>query len=648
MDFLQGFNKQQAIAVTHTEGNLQILAGAGTGKTKTLIGRVAYLIKYKHIDPTDILVLTFTNKAANEMKERAISFIGKEYINNRTFSTFHSWGLNILTIFSNNIRFQKYISKDFILLEEHQSLNIIKQLTMQKFMDIKNLTKEEYKEITSTNPLEFQNVKKFIDFLQAYTIIGDSREEISTIFRFLNKTKSSLLRSFLSLGHKIENIEEFYMDLFFQYRQYLNNKNYINYNDLINIPYRIILNEEDILSFFQKKYKYIMIDEFQDTNYAQFHLIKLISQDNLCVVGDDKQSIYGWRGAEVDLFFKFSKIFKDVKTIKLFINYRSDKNIIKASNLFADYLASNLNSHLQPFSKNKGLVTFHNSYSEVEEAEYISSIITPNSAILYRSHYLKNYLMKYFILNEIPYTVTDGVSFFELRVSKSLLSLLKYKETNEEQYFVSFLLFSDIFNKEQLKKAKLLSLSKNYQSLDRFLLENLNSLEDIAPKYANIIKNILINVKNLSKEEIITKINLKDLFKKRSSYTSSQEEIKKIDRKINNLELFQMLFNKKKYKGFKEFYKSWQNKIAKGETVHFMSIHASKGLEFDNVFIIGNNKAILPSKNSIMVNMLEEEKRLFYVAITRAKKKVYILSTSNLYRQQMKSSCFVEYLSEHL
>ncbi len=555
-------NNQQQQAVNCVENHSVILAGAGSGKTRVLITKVINLIENYQVDSKKIVMITFTNKAALEMKKR----IGEKY-KLGFIGTFHSFGLLILK------RDGKFLGldRDFVIYDENDQLSLIKLILKKK------------KITNKYSPSYYLN-------------------KISAAKNLLITPENYLL----NFNHY--NNEEVYQ-VYDNYQKELEKNNALDFDDLINLPIKLFLKNNQIKEKYQKLYSYILVDEFQDTNYSQYQLLKLLTGKNskITVVGDFSQSIYSWRGAEIENLNRFQKDFQNVKTFHLEENYRSTQKILD----FAYKIISKNTYHpvLQLYTKNNQgeEIDFYEANNEEDEAYYIVNKINSlkvvydlkDMAVLYRTNAQSRIIEEVFLNYGLPYVLIGGVRFYERKEIKDILSYLRLlinpldKVSLERVIKIGktrFKSFQDYYekNKDKLLKKPPINLIEEVFSATKYLdLYNLDDEDDYS-RIENIkeLKSVAANHKNLT--DFLHQVSLVE-----SEYFQSEK-------KSSN------------YQGVK-----------------LMTLHQSKGLEFSVVFIAGVEEGILPHSQSLYDRFsIEEERRLFYVGITRAKKKLFITYTT--------------------
>ncbi|MBI2189951.1 MAG: UvrD-helicase domain-containing protein [Candidatus Levybacteria bacterium] len=566
-DFLKELNDEQKKAVLYTQGPNVILAGAGSGKTRVITYKVVYLIE-QGIDPSNILCITFTNKAANEMKERIQRFLVQRP-HKPVVSTFHSLCAKILRIEAATIG----ISPRFAIYDEQDSLDTVKE-AMKKL----SLSPKDYKPHS------------------ILTTISQAKNEMIN-----EKEYPSFAR-----GHFQEVVAEIYP----LYQKILAENDALDFDDLLLKTIELFKKNPEVLEKYQNRFRYILVDEYQDTNHAQYYLAKLLAKarQNICVVGDFSQSIYSWRGADFTNLTKFKQDFKNAKTFSLSQNYRSTQMILDA----AYSIISKNTTHpiLELWTKNpKGeTVTIYEARNEHDEAEYIIQQIRSaksadeirnfrysDIAILYRTNAQSRVIEEVFLHNGIPYVLIGGTRFYERKEIKDVLSYLRLLANAKDMVsfkrieklgkgrFEKFLAFQKEVGAKELSTIELLDKVLNavdYLSLydekdeeDRQRLENIKEMRSVALEFPNII-DFLENVSLVEQEYL-------------PDHPKSNGE--------------------------------------KKNAVTLMTMHAAKGLEFPVVFMIGMEEGLFPHSRSLMDrHELEEERRLCYVGITRAKEKLFL------------------------
>lgn len=606
--YLDILNEQQKKAVLQKDGPILILAGAGAGKTKTVTHRILHLIK-EGVYPSSILAVTFTNKAAKEMKERIDEMLSEDkslnfptiIINDEKpfVSTFHSLGVYILKENAQKIGLTRY----FNIFDRNDSKRAVKESVIKAGLDPKQFEPGKILSIISRQKGDFQTNETFKKdvgneyFKQVISEVWDNYEKI------LQKEKS------------------------------------LDFDDLLLKTAVLLNSDKEIRERYQKRWKYIHIDEYQDTNKVQYKISKLLTtkeSPNICVVGDIDQNIYSWRGADIENIFRFEKDFSNVTTILLEENYRSTQTILTAAN---DIIKKNKNrKEKNLFTKNEEgeKICLFSNYTEVQEAsnvvkevqELLDKGINPNEiSVLYRTNFQSRILEEHFLLNEVPYQVL-GTKFFDRKEVKDVLSFIKAS-----------------LNREGLADLKRIINVPPRGIGGVTLLKIISGKDDeLSPKMMEKVNNfygILDRIKESclkDKPSDVIKLIMKITGIEQKLIEGTDEDKEKLD----NIKELVTLATKYDYlvvpEGIEKLLENsalatdqdeMDNKKEK-DAVKLMTVHASKGLEFDYIFITGLEDSLFPSKRDGKQTdeQKEEERRLFYVALTRARKKIYLSYTS--------------------
>ena len=606
-DILKGLNDKQYEAVVTTEGPCLVIAGAGSGKTKVLTHKIAYLIGEKQVKPWNILAITFTNKAANEMKERIENLVG-DVAADIWMGTFHSICVRILRRFIDRIGFDS----SFIIFDTSDQRTLVKTCIKAIGLDDKMFTDRS---VLS----EISNAKNEMLEPEQYTVRanGDFRKE------------------------KIALVYE-------MYQKRLKENNAIDFDDIINYTIKILMENPDILEYYSDKFKYVLVDEYQDTNKAQFTLVTLLASKNgnITVVGDNDQGIYSFRGADISNILNFERDFPGTKIIKLEQNYRCTGNILKAANAVIKNNEVTYKKELWTENEVGKLPTVYSASNEYDEGTYIAQQIEhlrreeyykySDFAILYRMNTQSRAIEEILRRESIPYKIIGGLKFYERKEIKDIISYLRLIQNPSDN-----LSLKRIINEPKRGIGK--------TSLDK--IEELSNNTGV-PMY-EIIKNaeqyglnrVFLNSREFVNaiEELRTKkddIKISDLIKetlKKSGYTQALENENTIEaeNRIENLDEFLTVAIE-----FED--ESADNKLSDllegitlssdidnmeetEETVTLMTLHSAKGLEFPVVFLVGMEEGIFPGYKSIgEPKELEEERRLCYVGITRAKEYLFL------------------------
>lgn len=590
-------NSKQKEAVETTNGPLLILAGAGSGKTKVLTTRIAYLVLEKNVFPENILAITFTNKAAREMKERVINILGKIGYDIQ-ISTFHSFGLAILKEQYEVLGYKK----NFTILDSDDTLAVVKKILKNMDYDIK-----EY------NPKAIRSK------------ISGAKNEL------VDATQYEIIAA--------TDFEKVVAKVYAAYEQKLKTNNSVDFDDLLTLPITLFKKYPEILRKYQEKYKYVLIDEYQDTNEAQYILTKLITAKykNICVVGDDSQSIYSWRGANYKNILNFEHDFENAKTILLEQNYRSTKNILEAANYVIKNNKMKKDKNLWTENITGDKIKYHKAIDEKDEASYVGKKIielTNNGvdlkdiAVLYRTNAQSRNIEELLLRENIPYKVIGSFYFYNRKEIKDLISYLKliyntYDDASLER----------VINvpKRGIGLKSIENLNNKALSLECSLYDAIDSGKELA------FKNLIEELRQISENCTLTE--LVDIILDKTGIKAELEKDQTIESEVRleYLEEFKTITKNFEEKNGVISLGDFLSEISlvadmeehknNNNVVTLMTVHSAKGLEFDYVFIIGLEEGIFPHNNSLFeTESLEEERRLCYVAITRAKKGLYLVN----------------------
>ncbi len=613
-------NKNQREAVVINNTPLLILAGAGTGKTNTITKKIAYIIASGFAKPQQILAITFTNKAANEMRERICKTAENGIDVN--IGTFHSICLKMLRFNHSAIG----MDKNFVVIDAQDQRDVIKAIA--KDLGI----------CTKTYPVK-----------NLASIISKAKDADTEDFSKAKFVPEAMRGAELNV-------------LFSEYNKKLKALNALDFDDLLLKAVKMLQNNELILDYYQQKYKYIMVDEYQDTNTIQYKLIKLLAgkNSNICVVGDDDQSIYGWRGADIENILRFSKEFKGAKTIRLEENYRSTPSILDCANVLISNNSNRLGKNLVSTKKTDKPVIIRQHIDERNEVTFIinqimhlnqiNNVPLSKIAILLRSSALSRYLEESLIKSNISYKIVGGLRFYERKEVKDIVSYLRV--LGNDMDFIS--LKRAILNpKRGIGEANLdkiesfaaengLGITETLKIISEdgfFSGTNLNlrlvskAKEAVSQFYKQLVKwQNIVNTQNIRldflAEEIMNDINYEDFLR------SESEDTRECETKMENLsELSRLLSDFSSIDAFLEYSSlatdeilTKEGEITK-ESISIMTVHASKGLEFEAVFVPFLEDGIFPNQRSIDESKdgsVEEERRLGYVALTRAMRYLYL------------------------
>lgn len=609
---LADLNPVQQKVVENIEGPVLILAGAGTGKTRVITHRIAYKIGVKKINPRNILAVTFTNKAAREMRERIHGLLsGAEYGRSLWIKTFHAFSLAILRREAKHLQYEP----NFTIADENTQKGLIRGVC--NFLNIDKDCKIDFVS-------EIKNLKNQF-------ILPDKVDELAEI------------------GDKVKYV----------YKEYQRRLKVLNQMDFDDILINIILlfaEKPEILKKYQNRFKYILVDEYQDTNYVQFLLVWMLAREhrNICVVGDDDQSIYGWRGASIKNFSRFKKEFEDAEIIPLEQNYRSTRTILNAANAFVAGNNNRLRQKKLWTENNRGerisIASFENDEMEARGiAEEISQLISEGKekseiSVMYRTHAQSRTLEKELIRLGVPYQVVKGVPFKDRCEIKDILAFMHFLNNQyDDESLIRILDIKTIapgIGKETINKLKLKANEVN-KSLWEVLLTEVEglklrsniqkSLNSFKIKIDELIDGCRGSLPSRIIEKTLSNVNFIDYL--RETYGKDEDGIDWEDRKENIEELIRIAQEYEEQEGHNVSLQGFLDHLALYESedvydengkvnqINLMTIHSAKGLEFKYVFLIGLQQGLFPlSRNQD----LEEERRLFYVGLTRAKEKLYL------------------------
>ena len=591
---LDNLNEKQQQAVKETEGAVLVLAGAGSGKTKVLTTRVAYLINEKGVNPRNILAITFTNKAANEMKERISKMV--EDSNKIQISTYHSLGLLFIR---ENCKKLDYES-NFTILDSEDVLTLIKKIMKEKAIDDK-----------AFNPRAIRNA--------------------------ISSAKNELIDAKSYEKYALTEFEKKVYEVYLNYEKRLKLGNSLDFDDLLMLPIILFKNNPDILEKYQERFQYILIDEYQDTNHAQYMLSKLLSAKykNIFVVGDIDQSIYAFRGANYKNILNFEKDYPNNKTILLEENYRSTKCILNVANDIIKNNKQRKEKNLWTQNNDGEKITYHKAENEKDEANYVKNEIQKlidngveksNIAVLYRTNAQSRIMEEELLHNNIPYKVVGSFYFYNRKEIKDLISYLKLIYNPHDDISLLRIINTP---KRGIGLKTIENLTLKAVSENKSIYEAIDGGKEL--QFKNIIEKIKQKQEELSLTELIDYIlNETGLKQELENEKTIEAEIR-----LENLNEFKTVARNFEDKygiiSLDEFLDSIslvsdieEHKDNK-DVITLMTIHSAKGLEFDYVFLIGMEETLFPHRNSLLDSeQIEEERRLCYVAVTRAKKKLYL------------------------
>ncbi|QOP46320.1 ATP-dependent helicase [Sulfurimonas paralvinellae] len=587
----KNLNDSQSAAVKQTEGPVLILAGAGSGKTTTIISRLAYLIEVVGIPPANTLTLTFTNKAAREMKERSMAMMEKNGAYPPLLCTFHKFGLLFLKFNIHRLGRQN----NFVVIDTDDKKRIIKKINSEL-----------------PTPLIASEISRYKNSLMS----PDDAYKQAELFNY-------------------KQIAEVYRE----YENHLKENNLVDFDDLIALTYKLLDENPELAQETSQKYQYIMIDEYQDTNELQLKLIQKLctSHNNICVVGDDDQSIYGWRGAHIRNIMEFDEDFEGASVFKLEENYRSRAPILKTANALIEHNRSRLGKSLIATRGEGEDVAILNSNDENEEARKIalkiqklldSGVEASEIAILYRVNVLSRSIEEGLNRAGIGYKLVGGVRFLERAEVKDLISYIRVITNNHDDFSLKRIVNKPKrgLGKASVDKIELAAHAKGSSIFEYIKTVDFAELEALVKKKnATTLKKFIADIDDVArvaKESTYEFIDvLEDTFHLKDIYVNMQDGQERILNMDEFYGLFRDFIKNHPEASLDEFLneltlQSEQDQV-EGESIYMMSIHASKGLEFEHVFVIGMEEGFLPLVGD--GSDLEEERRLGYVSFTRAK-----------------------------
>jgi len=625
-NYLSNLNKNQKEAIINPEGPWLIVAGAGSGKTKVLTSRVVHIIKEKKAWPNQILCVTFTNKAAREMQNRITVYLNQKVPSLPWLGTFHSVSAKILRRHAEAVG----LNSRFTIIDQEDQLRLIKNICKAENIDIKKISPQ-------------------------------------FILAFINQWKNKGLLPKNVIPKRGMPLEKAILNVYKFYQERLKILNSCDFGDLILLCVNMFENNPDILELYLNNFKYILVDEYQDSNYIQSKWLNLLAKKNknICCVGDDDQSIYSWRGAEIRNFLDFSKTYKNTKIIKLEQNYRSTQNILSAASGLIKKNNDRLGKKLWTESKNGEPVKLTCYKNGREEATGISDIIEQklkkkyslnNISILVRAIFQTREFEERFLKIGMGYRVVGGTKFYQRAEIKDSIAFLRIVNQKNDD-----LAFERIINvpRRSIGDSTIKQLHnwgrKNKKSLEDSAIELLQ-LNKIKPKTKLGLLKIL-NMFNKWRSDLREKKNyeLMEIILDESGYSKMLKDKKDLESegRLENLkELIRGMHNFDNLQGFLEHValatsidQDWN-----GEKVNLMTIHAAKGLEFDAVFLPGWEEGLFPHQKSLEEKgdlALEEERRLAYVGLTRAKKESFISFVMNrMYRGDWVDSLASRFIDE--
>src|SRR5574344_919558 len=624
-NFLEGLNKEQLESVKTTKGSLLILAGAGSGKTKVLTSRIAFMIK-NGVRAKNILAVTFTNKAAKEMRERLSNILGEEIVKYMWVGTFHSICGRLLRQDVANFSFPsgKKLDGNFSIYDEQDSMAVIKNAIKKLNLDDKVYAPKLVKSVISNAKNKMQDAYTFATFARDY-----KSQKIASIFELYENT--------------------------------LNNNNAIDFDDMLLLAVKMLEQSPEIREKYYGKFQHILVDEYQDTNLAQYNLVNMLytnliaeipPERSLCVVGDVDQSIYSWRGADFTIIMNFQKDFKNAKLIKLEQNYRSTANILNVAN---EIIKNNEDRIDKVLYSNKGegeLIDDFEAQDEADEANFIASNIKQNSggdynryAVLYRTNSQSRALEESCIAAGIPYKIYGGLKFYDRKEIKDIIAYLKLIYNKDDSQSLKRIINVP---KRAIGETTIKNLQEFADSNDESMFDAIGHIEDsdISDRVKSKLKDFAEMI--LRFKDAQSTYSLPDfvtLVMEKTGYIGElqKQNTPESEADIDNLQELVNVAGEFEPEDESNPFGEFLTQVALvsdidgmddiSNNVTLMTLHSAKGLEFPEVFLAGMDEGIFPHQRTFNIpSELEEERRLMYVGVTRAKEKLYLTSAN---RRQM-------------
>ena len=594
---LENLNDRQKEAVLYNDGPLLIIAGAGAGKTKTLTTKIAYLIEEENVNPANILAITFTNKAAKEMKDRLFLLVG-DLAKKLQVSTFHSFGLKLLR---DNYETLGY-DKNFVIMDSDDSLTVVKKIIKDMGYDPKIY-----------NPRAIRNK--------------------------ISSCKNEMMSPEAYEKYAVSDYEKVIQQVYSKYEIKLQRNNSVDFDDLLLLPIELFKKNPDILDKYQDLYQYLLIDEYQDTNEAQYILTKLLCAKNrkITCVGDDSQSIYSFRGANYKNILNFEKDYQDAKTILLEQNYRSTSTILDAANQVIKNNKMRKDKNLWTARGIGDKIKYYRSYNEKDEAQYVirkvKELVTrdveyKDIAVLYRTNAQSRVLEEEMLKENMPYRVIGSFYFYSRKEIKDLIAYLRLIHNSKDNISLLRVINTP---KRGIGLKTIETLQEKADLQETSIYDAITSGKELE------FKNTIEKLKSISEDLTLTELIDKVLDASGLRADLESEKSLEAEVRLENLEEFKSITKSFEERegliSLEDFlleislisdveeYKDDPNRIS------LMTVHSVKGLEFDHVFVVGMEEGIFPHMNSLMENSeLEEERRLCYVAITRAKDNLHLVN----------------------
>lgn len=626
-NILENLNKEQREAVETVKGPLLILAGAGSGKTKVLTTRIAYLIQNNYGRARDILAVTFTNKAAREMKERLGSILGEDVVKYMWVGTFHGICGRILRENIENYNFQsgKKLDKNFSIYDETDSVAVIKQAVKKLNLDDKIYAPKLVKAVISNAKNKMQDAYTFATFARDF-----KSQKIASIFE--------------------------------EYENTLNNNNAIDFDDMLLLTVKLLEQNAQVREYYFNKFKHILVDEYQDTNLAQYKLVNMLytnmqqevpPERSLCVVGDVDQSIYSWRGADYTIILNFQKDFRNAKLVKLEQNYRSTANILNVANAIIENNEERVEKFLYSQKGDGELIDYYEAQDEADEANFIVSKIKQNSggdynkyAILYRTNSQSRSLEEACMASGIPYRIYGGLKFYDRKEIKDIIAYMKLIYNTDDSQSLRRIINvpkraigdTTVKNLQSFADERDISLFQAIQELDESS-EISAKIQSKLKDFATLILKFKDAQKTHNLREFVT------LVIEKTGYLAElqSQNTPEADADIENLQELVNVAEEFEPEELDNALGEFLQQVALvsdidgldtiSNNVTLMTLHSAKGLEFPVVFLAGMDEGVFPHQRTFnSLSELEEERRLMYVGVTRAEEKLYLISAK---RRQM-------------
>lgn len=626
-DYIKQLNEAQREAVLQKDGPMIVIAGAGSGKTRVLTYRIAYLMS-EGVDSFNILALTFTNKAAKEMKNRISKIVGAE-AKNLWMGTFHSVFAKILRFEGDKLGFPS----NFTIYDSNDSQQLMRSIIKEK-----NLDKDIYK------------------YKQILSRISSFKNSLITVNAYLKNPELQEADA-MAKRPRLGEIYQEYVDRCFK-------SGAMDFDDLLLRTNELLTRFPEVLAKYQHKFKYILVDEYQDTNHSQYLIVRALSDryQNICVVGDDAQSIYGFRGANINNILNFQKDYGDVKSFRLEQNYRSTRNIVDAANSIIEKNKTKLDKVVWTENLEGSKIHVNRLVNDAEEGRFIANSVTEKCmqegakngefAVLYRTNAQSRSIEDALRRKDIPYRIYGGLSFYQRKEVKDIIAYLRLIVNPKDEEALKRVINNPSRGIGQTTIDKLILAANHYKRTIFEVIENINKLDLSINKgtqtklvnFVNMIKSFKVQNDSLNAfqitEIVSKKTGLLQEFKKDGT-PEGIARIENIEELLNGISDFvegqkELVDAKGSLTEFLEdiaLATSLDKETADEDRVALMTIHLAKGLEFPYVYIVGLEEDLFPSAMSMSTRSeLEEERRLFYVALTRAEKEAYLTYVVSRYR----------------